>query len=384
MRKLYVSLTALLSFTIAAVAQPVISGQNIRVMKPVPGSETKNYTSAQAGDRGGPINMYIDYSGSEAFYFGGQYFDNVGWEMNMHYTNPPDTFTQRYVIVDFDTIHDVVSDLGYKYEDVESIMIDTIYFHLGHVNHSGQPDTLIVDIIACTNAGYPTTTSLWGDTTITATTLVGPTASWFGTFTLAPAYEVTPPNKVGVRMRYWGDKQDTCTYLFGFNDGGACGAGQFSAIRTLFYPNSYYWFNQFNNQYPTSSGGLIYLDCDGNGSYTPDSHEDYFIQNIHVWLNATVTLKPGVGMEKVDPGFDLSVFPNPAQDLLTVSMDAVRGTDLTITITNIEGEVTYAAGVAASAKFDHNVDLTSFANGIYVLKVNDGNAVVTKTFSVNR
>jgi hypothetical protein len=385
MKRLYVSLPALLCLFTAAFAQnPAGLERELRVMKPVPGSETNQYKTTHAGDRGGQvINMYINYSDMEEFYFGSQYFDNVGWEFNMNYTNPPDTFTQKYVIVDFDSIHDVATDLSYDYDDIESIFIDTIYFQMGHVNHSGQNDTLIVDIIGCTNSGYPTSASLWGDTTITATTLVGPDANWFGTFTLAPEYEITAPNKFGVRMRYWGPKEDTATYLFGFNNGGACGTGQYSAIRTLFEWNSYYWFNQFGAQYPTSSGGFIYLDCDGSGNYTPNAHEDYFIQNIHIWLNATVTFKP-VAVEEIEPTFELELYPNPAQDVLNLSMQATQSANYTITITNIEGQVTYTEDVNGSSKFGHNIDLTGFSDGVYFLKVNDGASLLTKQFVINR
>jgi hypothetical protein len=61
---------------------------------------------------------------------------------------------------------------------------------------------------------------------------------------------------------------------------------------------------------------------------------------------------------------NISVFPNPAQDLLTIRLDMVRGTHLEII--NLLGEVVYRSPVSGN---EHTLSVADFASGVYVLKI---------------
>jgi hypothetical protein len=61
---------------------------------------------------------------------------------------------------------------------------------------------------------------------------------------------------------------------------------------------------------------------------------------------------------------NISVFPNPAQDLLTIRLDMVRSTQLEII--NLLGEVVYTSPVSGN---EHTLSVSDFATGVYVLKI---------------
>ena len=59
-----------------------------------------------------------------------------------------DSFTYRSAIVAFDTLHDYISDAGYRYGMAGySVTVDTAYFQLAHKRASTQNDTLILKVL---------------------------------------------------------------------------------------------------------------------------------------------------------------------------------------------------------------------------------------------
>jgi hypothetical protein len=71
----------------------------------------------------------------------------------------------------------------------------------------------------------------------------------------------------------------------------------------------------------------------------------------------------------------LSVYPNPATGKFTVNITKPKAADLTIELVNFTGQVVYRQNVKAAYSYINDIDASTFAKGIYYLKVNDGTSV---------
>jgi len=317
------------------------------------------------------------------------------WNFNTNYTFPPDTLSYKYAIVGFDSIHDADAGIGYDYDDILSINVDTVYFIIGHTNITGLQDTFVMKVVALTGNGYPTNTVLWSDTLFTSVSLSQ--GDWLSPYVLvaAPGLTVTPPNKFGLRLEYYGPDEDTAAFVAGFYDNGTCPSGNTrSASQSLFYPNSYYFLNgrtnptPLNSQlWPAQNGDHLITDCNGNGEYDEDSNEEWFIQNISFVALITAELSYFVGKDDIQDLQNVHVYPNPARDIVHISTSALTASDqnYTITITNIEGAVVHdETGSTAKLGGGHDINVSHLSDGIYFLRVNDGHSVAAKPFVIAR
>lgn len=77
-----------------------------------------------------------------------------------------------------------------------------------------------------------------------------------------------------------------------------------------------------------------------------------------------------------------SIYPNPARELLTVSLPAgLQGMNYELTILNAAGQAVQVSNTGAGIS---TVDVSRFAEGIYFLRISDGKVVVNKKFTVIR
>jgi hypothetical protein len=83
----------------------------------------------------------------------------------------------------------------------------------------------------------------------------------------------------------------------------------------------------------------------------------------------------GTGIDDNDLANTLSVYPNPTNGKFTVSISNNEATDMTIELVNISGQVVYRNDVKAAYSYNEDIDASSFAKGVYYLKVNDGTGV---------
>jgi len=220
----------------------------------------------------GQTSFYVNYSVSN----GDSTF--VLFSVNNNFTNSnPNTF--KYIIVDYDTLHDVDSNIGYLY-DSTCTTVDSIFYEYGHKNNSGSNDTIVVKIITLNSKGYPTNTVLWSDTTITDSTLTGPKWTDLEVRKLFPKFVLPKGVKFGIRIEYYGPQADSFGVNAGFteNCGGKCGA-----MKARFYSNSYYYYNGVvSGLWPTPPGGLLFYDCDTNGMFNNNKCEAFIVQNFRL------------------------------------------------------------------------------------------------------
>jgi len=201
----------------------------------------------------------------------------------------------RWFIVGIDSIHNSGAAQGYSWKSVSSMKVDSIMLYCGHENNSGLNDTLIMKMISVNANGYPAGTVYWADTIISNQSISFPGFnSWLfpQIIRFHPNYTFNAPARFAIRLEYYGPKIDTFGVMCGFVNGGFCSAfgTSVSAVRSHFYPNSYYYYTLFSNQYPTATGNNVYIDCDANGAFTPNSNEEYYIQNLNMWPHVTANI----------------------------------------------------------------------------------------------
>ncbi|MFC2129111.1 T9SS type A sorting domain-containing protein, partial [Bacteroidota bacterium] len=139
------------------------------------------------------------------------------------------------------------------------------------------------------------------------------------------------------------------------------------------------------------AGSEHLTDADGDGIYTttiPDltyqSNIEYKyringttseltsrMHRIGYWnvLDDIYDLKVGVD---VIPGLttEVIIYPNPASDMLNITVNNKTNQDLDISISNIQGQVVYQNHVNSVISHQEKVDISRFSKGIYFLKVN--------------
>lgn len=83
--------------------------------------------------------------------------------------------------------------------------------------------------------------------------------------------------------------------------------------------------------------------------------------------NLNVTVTTGVNDAAIENS--LSIFPNPANDLVAVTAKLNKADDVTITIYDVTGRVIYANELNNVAAINNKIDVSTFAKGTYVLEV---------------
>lgn len=99
-------------------------------------------------------------------------------------------------------------------------------------------------------------------------------------------------------------------------------------------------------------------------------------QTVDFLLN--MSWESGSAVENSDLMNNLSVYPNPTTGKFTVSISNTEATDLTIELVNISGQVVYRNEVKSAYSYNDDIDATSFAKGVYYLKVSDSKGVNVK------
>ena len=96
-------------------------------------------------------------------------------------------------------------------------------------------------------------------------------------------------------------------------------------------------------------------------------------QTVDFLLN--MSWESGAAVDNSDLMSSLSVYPNPTNGKFTVSINNPEASDMTLELVNISGQVVYRNEVKAAYSYNEDIDASSFAKGVYYLKVNDGKGV---------
>jgi hypothetical protein len=75
----------------------------------------------------------------------------------------------------------------------------------------------------------------------------------------------------------------------------------------------------------------------------------------------------------------VNIYPNPAPDgQFNVRLGELSSESITMTITNILGEVIYDAQLSAGSNQTLNISREGIAKGVYTITINDGNKLFSQ------
>jgi len=285
-KNLFVLALLFLQFTMTYGQMSLPAG--IKMRHPIPAENSSlrlQSPNSRLMRQGAPASFWLDYSAADGNYaaLNGIYFYFLFWAINNSFRSGPpmDTsgnFTCKWAAVQFDTLYDYMTELGYPYAGT-GITIDSIALWMNHQNYSGQNDTLIVSVLARANnaSGFTTTnnyitvsnTVLWDTSIITNTALTpGIPTNQASVFVLPCGSSLPAGQRFIIKVDYKGPQQDTL-YLADFNRDDC----RFSppppdefvnASLSIFPDNSWRYLNLF---FPPSTnlngiGSLVFQNAD--------------------------------------------------------------------------------------------------------------------------
>ncbi len=90
------------------------------------------------------------------------------------------------------------------------------------------------------------------------------------------------------------------------------------------------------------------------------------------------------GIEENDLHANISLYPNPAQDVLKIEYNIENTQDLEISIVDLQGKVVYNNLVQRVNTFNNTIDISALSNGTYMIKFQNGNGVITEPITIAR
>lgn len=95
-----------------------------------------------------------------------------------------------------------------------------------------------------------------------------------------------------------------------------------------------------------------------------------------------INLAP-TGINEMDRSNAISISPNPAKDIVTISFDGLNTDHLSISIVDVRGRVVFRSKeTVSSANYKKTLDLHKIAKGFYLVKFNAGNELGVKKMVV--
>jgi hypothetical protein len=340
---------------------------------------------------------FVDYEGYDASLGtpeSGALFTN---RRNPVYFNPgsPTQLGIGEAAVVFDTMivtEDYVAFTPYPGNAVQSFDVDTIFARVYHENNSGMADTVIIAIKNVGPGGIPGTTTLWGDTIITTTSLTTPnTGNTYGFATFGFPVTMAPiaGGKFTFVIDYYGASVDTFGLISSnITTGVACAnaAAGNEAIPSEVFPSAFYryWTNTtLNATTPNSVGsGGLFIDCNNNAA--ADWSTEQAVQTWSIWASGTLT--DNLGVDEEAAGVKVNAYPNPAVDFTTIEYVLVNNANVSVSITDLSGKVVYNnnLGKRDAGKSNLIVSTSEFSNGVYMYTITVDNKKVTRRIIVSK
>ena len=100
-------------------------------------------------------------------------------------------------------------------------------------------------------------------------------------------------------------------------------------------------------------------------------------------LQSAVIQGNSIGVDELVKHYDFSIFPNPAYNMAYVSLTTESDENATISIVNTMGQVISESNVQLESGSNAiPLNLNDLANGVYLVRVQIGNSVITQKLSV--
>ncbi|MCX6233602.1 MAG: C10 family peptidase [Bacteroidetes bacterium] len=92
-----------------------------------------------------------------------------------------------------------------------------------------------------------------------------------------------------------------------------------------------------------------------------------------------------VGVDEKDPFASLSVYPNPATDLLNIRFKIIHSQEIEISLTTTAGYTVYRSDMyRLSGNQDLPVDISNFTSGVYILRIMGDDGIVIRRIIIQK
>ena len=115
----------------------------------------------------------------------------------------------------------------------------------------------------------------------------------------------------------------------------------------------------------TATSGMMFITFNSNSSTTAGGWEAYYEIN-------------NVGVEESGTFEYLNVYPNPANDNITIELQTNNTQTINIELMTITGEIIISENSVASGKFTRSLDISNLAQGIYFLRITNEIGIINK------
>src|SRR5262249_52944533 len=89
------------------------------------------------------------------------------------------------------------------------------------------------------------------------------------------------------------------------------------------------------------------------------------------------------GISTLDPATALSIFPNPSNGMITVSVTIRTAQQIHLVVTNAIGEIIYETAPVTTSNHVFNIDLSNEGKGIYSIQLKTNNNCVTRKLIID-
>ena len=80
----------------------------------------------------------------------------------------------------------------------------------------------------------------------------------------------------------------------------------------------------------------------------------------------------------------VAVYPNPTNGRFVVELEVANGSNVSVSILNLLGEEVKVVSRNATAQDQYEIDLSDFANGVYLVKVQTGDNSILKRIVLSK
>jgi PKD repeat protein len=136
------------------------------------------------------------------------------------------------------------------------------------------------------------------------------------------------------------------------------------------------------------AGGSIAIDVENpvftypaNGTYTAEltvsGDEGNFTYERNVAVTTCLT-----GLTDLEGLTNFDVFPSPATDFVSINVGLSAAQDLEVGLYNAQGQLVASDRIQGALNYQHSFDVSGLAEGLYQIKLQNGDRFSTKAFVV--
>ena len=143
---------------------------------------------------------------------------------------------------------------------------------------------------------------------------------------------------------------------------------------TLLCTSDYFAYQWYKDDVSISGATAQFYKYISNGNYYIRVSDDKGCSSSSATIHIT-----NVGIEEDGHGIHVSVFPNPATDVITLELSLAASENVKVQLMNVEGQKMYTSELKhISGKYTHFINLKENASGVYYLQIITGQKLITK------